>query len=79
MRTRIELHSGGGLAVVVPADMAAEAGLRAGEPVHVELAGGRLVIGPLGGETLAELVAKITPENLHVAWADGPPVGRELL
>ena len=78
MRTTIE-SSSGGLAVVVPADLAARAGLRQGEVAEVELAGGRLVVGPPGGESLAELVARITPENLHVAWPDGPPVGRELL
>lgn len=79
MRTWIEEAPGGGLAVVVPADLAAQAGLRLGEPVDVELADGRLVVGPPADETLAELVARITPENLHVAWPDGPPVGRELL
>lgn len=78
MRTRIESYSGD-LAVVVPADMAARAGLRVGEPVNVELTDGHLVVGPARAETLADLVARITPENLHVAWEDGPPVGRELL
>ena len=78
MQTRVEPYRGD-LAVVVPTDLAARAGLRAGEAVEVELAGGRLVVGPPGGVTLAELVAQITPENLHVAWDDGPPVGRELL
>ena len=78
MRTRIETYNAD-LAVVVPVDMAARAGLRVGEPVDVELAGGRLVVGPARAETLADLVARITPENLHVAWDDGPPICRELL
>jgi antitoxin component of MazEF toxin-antitoxin module len=29
--------------------------------------------------TLAELVAGITPENLHGEWDTGPAVGREIL
>jgi antitoxin component of MazEF toxin-antitoxin module len=30
-------------------------------------------------KTLAQLVAGITPENLHGEWDTGPPVGREVV
>jgi antitoxin component of MazEF toxin-antitoxin module len=30
-------------------------------------------------KTLAELVAGITPENLHGEWDTGPDVGREIV
>ncbi len=30
-------------------------------------------------KTLAELVAGITPENLHGEWDTGPDVGKEIL
>ena len=78
MRTRIE-KCPGGLAVIIPQSLAAEAGLRAGEPADLELAGGRLVVHAAGPATLADLLASITPENLHDEWAGGPPVGSELL
>ena len=74
MRTRIE-ECPGGLAVIIPQSLAAEAGLRAGESADLELAGGRLVVRAKGPATLAEPLAGITPENLHGEWADGPPVG----
>jgi antitoxin component of MazEF toxin-antitoxin module len=30
-------------------------------------------------KTLAQLVARITPENLHGEWDTGPNVGKEIL
>ena len=30
-------------------------------------------------ETLADLLAGITPDNLHGEWASGPPAGAEIL
>ncbi len=78
MRTRIE-KCPGGLAVVVPESLAAQAGLLDGESADVELDGGRLVVRPGSSETLAELLAGVTPENLHAEWASGPPAGEEFL
>lgn len=71
MRTRVE-KCPGGLAVIVPEALAAEAGLRDGDPAELELADGTLLVRPSGPATLAELLAGITPENLHSEWADGP-------
>lgn len=78
MRTRVETCPGG-IAVVVPEALAVQAGLRGGSPAEVELAGGRLVVRPAGPATLADLLAGITPDNLHGEWAAGPPAGAELL
>lgn len=78
MRTRVEKCSGG-LAVVVPESLATQAGLRDGGSADVELAGGRLVVRPGSSDTLAELLAGVTPENRHAEWASGPPAGEELL
>ncbi len=78
MRTRVE-KCPGGLAVVVPETLAARVGLRDGDLAELELDGGRLVVWPGGPATLAELLAGVTPENLHPEWADGPPAGTELL
>jgi len=78
MRTRVQKYPGG-VAVLVPDALASEAGLIDGEPADLELAGGRLVVRPAGPGTLAELLAGVTPENLHAEWAAGPPAGAELL
>ena len=78
MRTTVEKYPGG-VVVVVPEAVAARAGLREGEPADIEVADGRLVVRPAGPATLAELLAGITPDNLHGEWAAGPPAGAELL
>ena len=78
MRTRVE-KCPGGVTVVVPEAVAARAGLRGGEPADLEVADGRLIVRPAGPATLAELLAGITPDNLHGEWAAGPPAGAELL
>jgi antitoxin MazE len=78
MRTSVESRTGG-VAVVIPGPVAARAGLRGGEPAELEVANGRLVVRPAGPATLVELLARITPENLHDEWAPGAPVGAELL
>lgn len=78
MRTRIE-KCPGGLAVVVPEPLATQAGLRPGVPAELEWSDGRLIVRPSGPATLAELLAGITPENVHTEWASGPPAGAELL
>ena len=78
MRTRIE-KCPGGVAVVIPESLATRAGLRDGEPAEIEVAGGHLVVRPGSPATLAELLAGVTPDNLHGEWAAGPPAGAELL
>jgi antitoxin MazE len=78
MRTSVESRPGG-VAVVIPEAVAARTGLRGGEPAELEVAGGRLVVRPAGPATLAELLAGITPDNLHGEWAPGPPAGAEIL
>jgi antitoxin MazE len=78
MRTSVEARPGG-VAIVIPEAVAARAGLRGGELAELEVAAGRLIVRPAGSATLAELLAGITPENLHEEWAAGPPVGAELL
>ena len=78
MRARVEKYDGS-LAILVPEPLAAQAGLREGDQAEVELCGGRLVVRTGGPATLAELLAGVTPDNLHGEWADGPPAGAELL
>lgn len=78
MRTSVETHPAG-VAVIVPQALAASAGLHSGEPAEVELSDGRLVVRPSGPTSLADLLAGITPDNLHGEWAAGPPAGAEQL
>ena len=78
MQTRIE-RSSGGLMVLVPDAIAKRIGLREGESAELDVIENRLVVRPVGPTTLAELLAGITPENIHPEWDTGPPVGRELL
>ena len=72
-------YDSAGVAVVVPEALAVQAGLSGGDPAEVEMAGGRLIVRPAGPATLSELLAGITPENLHGEWAAGAPAGAELL
>lgn len=78
MLTHIETHPAG-VAVIVPHVLAARVGLHSGEPAEVELSGGGLVVRPSGPTSLANLLAGITPDNLHGEWAAGPPAGAEQL
>ena len=78
MRTSVQ-KCPGGVSVVIPESLAAQAGLADGGPAELEVTGGRLVVRPAGPGSLADLLAGITPENLHGEWAAGPPAGVELL
>ena len=78
MRTRVE-KCPGGLAVIVPESLAAQAGLRDGATAELELTDGRLVVRSHQYNSLAEILAAITPENMHPECEFGPPVGAELL
>jgi antitoxin MazE len=78
MTTRIEKCLGG-LSVVVPESMANEVGLFEGSNAEVRVTNGRLIVGPAELTTLDDLLARITPDNLHEEWAAGPPVGKEIL
>ena len=71
---------GEGLAVRIPAAVAAAAGLTAGRTIEVDIVEGKLVLrpDPDAKRLLDELVAKITPENRHGETDWGPPVGREV-
>jgi len=71
---------GNSLAVRIPKALAREIEAECGCEVNLEVENGRLVITPVKRPryTLKELLAGITPENLHgeVDW--GPPMGREV-
>ena len=70
---------GNSLAVRIPREFAAEAGLEEGTPVDLKLRQGEVRIRPVkpAEYVLEDLLQGITPDNLHgeVVW--GPKMGRE--
>jgi antitoxin MazE len=77
MRTQIGKW-GNSLAVRLPAAHAKDLGLTEGMDLDVSVVDGGLLLRPRPKEySLDELVARITPENLHGETDWGPAVGRE--
>ncbi|HXC39246.1 MAG TPA: AbrB/MazE/SpoVT family DNA-binding domain-containing protein [Burkholderiales bacterium] len=72
---------GNSASVRIPAAVMEAASLKLDEMVDVREEGGRIVIEPVRTNEydLAELLAGITPENLHEEASFGPAVGREAL
>lgn len=67
-------------AVRLPADLMAQAGLTPGAPVRLTRTERGVLIEPAAPRyTLDQLLAQITPENLHGETDWGAPVGRELV
>jgi antitoxin MazE len=72
---------GNSASVRIPASVMAAAGLRLDQAVEVREDKGRVVIEPIahGEYDLADLLAGITPENIHDEVDFGAPVGNEAL
>jgi antitoxin MazE len=71
---------GNSLALRIPKSFASEIGLENESAVEVSLADGKLVITPVAKSelTLKQLLAKITPENIHHEVETGSAVGNEI-
>ena len=67
-------------AVRVPAQLLDAAGLKVGDPVTLRVEHGRIILenSAMDHPTLDDLLAGITPENLHEPFDWGPPVGKEI-
>ncbi len=72
---------GNSAAVRIPSGIMQAARLRVDEAVEVREQDGHIVIEPirLDKVDLAQLLAGITPQNLHEGVEFGDPMGRELL
>ena len=70
---------GNSASVRIPAAIMEAARLHLDETVDVREESGRIVIEPVrpGEFELAELLAGITPDNLHAEVSFGPAVGKE--
>lgn len=72
---------GNSASIRIPAPVLRAAKVDIDDPVDVREENGRIVVEPLrpASYDLAELVAKITPDNLHEEIDFGSPVGKERL
>ncbi len=72
---------GNSASVRIPAGVMEAARLTLDAPVDVREEGGRIVIEPIRSTEydLAQLLAGITPENLHTEISFGVLVGKEIL
>ena len=67
---------GASLAIRIPKAIAEQWGVREGSAVELVSRGEQVVIRKRKYD-LAEMLAKVTPENLHSEVDFGPPAGRE--
>ncbi len=79
MRTRVQKW-GNSLAVRIPRPFAEEAKLRDEAAVEMSVRNGKLIVAPVAepGESLEELVRRITSRNRHREIEIGGPVGVEV-
>jgi antitoxin MazE len=72
---------GNSASVRIPTGIMEAAHLRLDDQVDVREEGGRIVIEPIRGSEfdIDQLLAGITPQNLHTEIDFGAPVGKELL
>ncbi len=70
---------GNSLAVRIPKAFAEELGLHNNAVVEMALVEGKLVVQPAAPRlwTLEDLLAQVTPENIHEEIESGESVGRE--
>jgi len=78
MRIRIQKW-GNSLALRIPKSFAVEVGLQKETPVEISMIEGKIVIAPIAKptQTLEQLLAKVTEENLHCEVGFGLPIGNE--
>lgn len=79
MRTKVQKW-GNSLAIRIPKPFAEETQLAEDSTVDISVRKGELVVVPVAEpeRSLADLVARITPENRHSEVDWGPPVGNEV-
>jgi len=78
MRVQIQKW-GNSLALRIPKSFAVESKIEQGSTVEVSLKSGKITVVPVTEPefSLEELLAKITPENLHAEADTGASVGKE--
>ncbi len=70
---------GNSLGIRIPQSIAEDIGISQDCAVSLEVEDGQLVVRPLEKKyTLQELLAKVTPDNIHNETDWGKPVGKEI-
>ena len=79
MKTRVQKW-GNSLALRIPKSFASEVGLKNDTPVEICMEDGKIIVAPVAKPqfTLKQLLAKVTPENVHHEVETGPAVGNEV-
>jgi antitoxin MazE len=79
MRTQVK-QWGNSAVVRIPKPLLKSAGLEVDSPIEINVVDGQLVIDPVkvGEYALDDLLAGITPENVHGEVDFGKPEGREV-
>jgi antitoxin MazE len=79
MRSHVQKW-GNSLALRIPKNFAAEAGLEKESAVEISLEAGKVVVTPVAKPkfTLEKLLAGVTRENLHHEVETGPASGNEI-
>ena len=79
MRIRIQKW-GNSLALRIPKSFAVEVGLQKETAVEISMVDGKLVIAPIAKptQTLEQLLARVTEENLHHEVDSGFAIGKEM-
>ena len=74
---RVEVQKWGNSAAVrVPAQALKDAGIQLGQSLELVIEDGKLVLGP-AAERLEDLLARMSPENLHDLVFEGAATGAE--
>lgn len=74
---RVEIQKWGNSAAVrVPAQALKDARVHVGQSLELRVEAGRLVLEP-AAESLEELLARMTPENMHPLSLEGAAAGKE--
>lgn len=71
---------GNSVGVRIPSSILTALQLNADNLIDMRVENGKIIIEPITQEpTLEQLIAQITPQNLHAEVSTGNPVGKELL
>ena len=70
-----------GLMLAIPESLVQETAIEPGKMVELSALNGKIIIAPLmeREETLDEMLARVTPENIHPEIDFGTPIGQEIL
>lgn len=81
MQVQLERSERGVTTIPLPDEIASEPHMQPGETAELTLVNGRLLVAPVEEreETLEEMLARITQQNIQPEVNLGPLVGRELL